>query len=196
LAEVIAVVPNVVVYFANRQRPRVRDGYATIYQGAVGDRTVGQMMDATAELFERALRLGFRAVKLEVIWGGLVTDRELVACIAEGRSMLGEDVTLLVDFGYRWRDWREALWALSRLEQVDLYLAEAVLRHDDLAGHAKLAGRVPTRVGGAEMAATVHECREWLREGGVDALQPDPAAAAGSRSSAGFPSWQSSRARS
>jgi L-rhamnonate dehydratase len=82
-------------------------------------------------------------------------------------------VALLVDFGYRWRDWREALWTLSRLEDANLYLVEATLQHDDLAGHRKLASRVETRVAGAEMAATVHECREWLREGGVDVLQPD-----------------------
>ena len=154
----------------------VRDAtnpYATIYQGAVGDRTLGEMMEATAALFEVALALGFRAVKMEVIWGDLVSDRELVDCIREGRSQLGDDVTLLVDFGYRWRDWRDALWTLSRLEDANLYLAEAALLHDDLDGHRKLARRVETRIGGAEMAATVHECREWLRAGEVDALQPD-----------------------
>lgn len=148
--------------------------YATIYQGAVGNRTLEQMMAATGALFQRALELGFEAVKMEVIWGGLVTDRQLVDCIREGRRRLGDDIALLVDFGYRWSDWRDALWVLSRLEDANLYLAEAALRHDDLAGHAKLARRVETRIGGAEMAATVHECRDWLREGGVDVLQPDP----------------------
>lgn len=154
----------------------VRDAtrpYATIYQGAPRGRTLGALMDMTAELFERALALGLRAVKMEVIWGDLVTDRQLVDCIREGRRLLGEEVDLLVDFGYRWRDWREALWTLSRLEDADLFLAEAALQHDDLAGHRRLAERAPMRIGGAEMAATVHECREWLREGGVDVLQPD-----------------------
>lgn len=147
--------------------------YATIYQGAVAGRTLTQMIDVTAELFERALALGFDAVKMEVIWGELVSDRQLADCIREGRRLLGDDVALLVDFGYRWSDWRDALWVLRRLEDTNLYLAEAVLRHDDLRSHARLASRVETRIGGGEMAATVHECREWLREGGVDALQPD-----------------------
>jgi L-rhamnonate dehydratase len=147
--------------------------YATIYQGAPGTRSLAELMDATAGLIERARALGFRAVKMEAIWGDLVTDRQLVDCIREGRRLLGDDVTLLVDFGYRWRDWREALWTLSRLEDANVYLAEATLRHDDLAGHRKLADRVETRIGGAEMAATIHECREWLRTGGVDVLQPD-----------------------
>jgi L-rhamnonate dehydratase len=153
-----------------------RDGirpYATIYPGAPRDRTIGELLDDIAARFERALELGFRAVKMEVFFGDLVTDRELVACVAEGRRLLGDEVTLLVDFGYRWSDWRSALWTLRRLEDCDLYLAEAALRHDDLDGHAKLAQRVETRIGGAEMAATRFECLEWIERGGVDVVQPD-----------------------
>jgi L-alanine-DL-glutamate epimerase-like enolase superfamily enzyme len=147
--------------------------YATIYAGAVGDRTIGELMDDIAARFARALELGFRAVKMEAFFGDLVTDRELVRCVEEARTLLGDDVTLLVDFGYRWDDWRAALGVLNRLEGCDLYLAEATLRHDDLDGHAKLAARVETRIGGAEMAATRFECREWIERGGVDVLQPD-----------------------
>lgn len=153
-------------------RPAVRP-YATIYPGAVGDRTIGELMDDIAQRFERALELGFRAVKMEVFFGDLVSDRELVRCIEEGRRLLGDGIALLVDFGYRWDDWRAALWTLNRLEDCDLYLAEATLRHDDLDGHAKLADRVEMRIGGAEMAATRFECREWIEHGGVDVLQPD-----------------------
>ncbi|HUG66093.1 MAG TPA: mandelate racemase/muconate lactonizing enzyme family protein [Gaiellaceae bacterium] len=147
--------------------------YATIYPGAAGDRTIGELMDDIARRFERALEIGFRAVKMEVLFGDVVTDRELVGCIAEGRRLLGDEIALLVDFGYRWSDWRSALWTLNRLEDCDLYLAEATLRHDDLDGHAKLAARVETRIGGAEMAATRYECGEWIERGGVDVLQPD-----------------------
>ena len=147
--------------------------YATIYPGGPGGRTIGELMDDIAGRFERALELGFRAVKMEVFFGDLVSDRDLVRCIQEGRRLVGDDTTLLVDFGYRWTDWRAALWTLNRLEDCDLYLAEAALQHDDLEGHAKLAARVETRVGGAEMAATRFECREWIERGRVDVLQPD-----------------------
>jgi L-alanine-DL-glutamate epimerase-like enolase superfamily enzyme len=147
--------------------------YATIYPGVPGDRTIGDLIDDIAGRFERALELGFRAVKMEAFFGDLVPDRELVRCIQEGRRLVGDDTTLLVDFGYRWTDWRAALWTLNRLEDSDLYLAEATLQHDDLDGHAKLAARAETRIGGAEMAATRFECREWMERGGVDVLQPD-----------------------
>jgi L-alanine-DL-glutamate epimerase-like enolase superfamily enzyme len=147
--------------------------YATVYAGPVGGRTIGGMMDAIAALFERALALGFRAIKMEVLFEDLVTDRELVGCIQEGRRLLGPDMTMMLDFGYRWSDWRDALWTLRRIEDCDVYFAEATLSHDDLDGHARLADRVETRVCGAEFAATVHECREWLERGRVDVLQPD-----------------------
>jgi L-alanine-DL-glutamate epimerase-like enolase superfamily enzyme len=147
--------------------------YATMWPGAVAGRSLSEMMSAIEGLAQKALGAGFRAVKMEVFFDDLVDDRELVSCIREGRRMLGDEVTMMVDFGYRWHHWRDALWALNRLEDCDLYFAEAPLQHDDLLGHAKLAARCETRVGGAEMAATVHECREWLERGQVDVLQPD-----------------------
>ena len=147
--------------------------YGTVYAGPVKGRTIGEMMNDIAQRFERALALGFRAVKMEVLFEDLVSDRELVECIREGRRLLGDGVTMMLDFGYRWRDWRDALWTLSRVESCDIFFAEATLQHDDLAGHAKLAQRVETRICGAELAATVFECREWLERGGVDVLQPD-----------------------
>jgi L-alanine-DL-glutamate epimerase-like enolase superfamily enzyme len=146
--------------------------YATVYVGPVGGRTLGQMMDAVAEACERALGLGFRAVKVEPLFEHLASDRELVGCIRDCRRILG-DATMMLDFGYRWDDWRDALWTLSRVEDCDVHFVEGTLRHDDLEGHRKLAGRLGMRVGGAELAATVHECREWLERGGVDVLQPD-----------------------
>jgi L-rhamnonate dehydratase len=154
------------------RQDRIRP-YATLWPGAVGERTLGQMMDAIGVLCERALAAGFRAVKMEVFLGDLVSDRELAACVKEGRRLVGDEVTFMVDFGYRWSDWRDALPVLVAIEECDVFLAEATLRHDDLAGHAKLAARSPIRIGGAEMAATADECREWLERGKVDVLQPD-----------------------
>jgi L-rhamnonate dehydratase len=147
--------------------------YATVWPGTVKGRTLPEMMDAIADLFERALAAGFRAVKMELFFGELVTDRELVDCIREGRRLIGDDIALMLDFGYRWSDWRDALHVLVRVEECDVFFAEATLRHDDLAGHAKLAARSPVRIAGAEMAATADECREWLERGQVDVLQPD-----------------------
>jgi L-alanine-DL-glutamate epimerase-like enolase superfamily enzyme len=147
--------------------------YATVWPGGVRGRSLDRLMEAIADQFRRALELGYRAVKMELVFGDLMADGELVEAIREGRRLLGRETTLALDFGYRWNDWRRALWVLNRVEDCDVFFAEATLRHDDLDGHRKLAERVETRVGGAELAATVHECREWLERGRVDVLQPD-----------------------
>jgi L-alanine-DL-glutamate epimerase-like enolase superfamily enzyme len=130
-------------------------------------------MAEIGRLFETALSAGFRAVKMEVLFFDLVTDAELVELIHQGRRMLGDGVTMMLDFGYRWHDWRAALWVLDRVEDCNVYFAEATLQHDDLAGHAKLAEQARVRIGGAEFAATRFECREWLEQGRADVLQAD-----------------------
>jgi L-alanine-DL-glutamate epimerase-like enolase superfamily enzyme len=147
--------------------------YATIWPGAPDGRSLEELMGIIEGQLGRAIELGFRAVKMELIFGHVATDRQLIDCIREGRRAVGDDITLMLDFGYRWHDWRAALWTLDRVQDCDIYFAEATLQHDDLVGHAKLAARVETRLAGAELAATVFECREWIERGGVDVLQPD-----------------------
>ena len=153
--------------------------YATVWPGTPKGRTLADLMDASAALFERALAAGFRAVKLELIFDEAAQDEELVECIREGRRLLGDEIALMLDFGYRWSDWRAAYAVLSEVEDCDVFFAEATLHHDDLDGHRELAERCELRVAGAEMAATVHECREWLERGRVDVLQPDVGRAGG-----------------
>ena len=153
--------------------------YATCWVSSAGDPTLSQLLDRTLELMSNAVGLGFRAVKMELLFGATPTDRDLVDCIAEGRRLVGDDVELLVDFGYRWSDWREALWVLRRAEPHRIYLAEAPLQPDDLVGHGRLANRVETRVGGAEISSSLAECRAWLEIGRVDVLQPDVGRAGG-----------------
>jgi L-alanine-DL-glutamate epimerase-like enolase superfamily enzyme len=153
----------------------VRDSivpYATVYPGAPRGRTVAQIMQQMTAMLERALQLGFRAVKMELPFGD-VHGREIAAAILEARQVIGPDVMLCLDCLYQWHDWREARWVLDRAEDADVYFAEAALQHDDLRGHARLARAVRTRVAGAEFAAGIHECRQWIAEAEVDVLQPD-----------------------
>ncbi len=147
--------------------------YATIFPGLPGDRSITQLMDIMAGQFEHALRLGFRAVKMEVLFDDLVSDGQLVDLIRQGRRMIGEQITMMVDFGYRWNDWHAAKWVLDRVADCDLYFAEATLRHDDLHGHARLSTSCGVRICGAEYAATRWEIREWIEIGRVSVVQPD-----------------------
>jgi L-alanine-DL-glutamate epimerase-like enolase superfamily enzyme len=147
--------------------------YATVFPGLAAGRDIGQLMDIIERQVERALGLGLRAVKMEVLFYDLVTDRQLVDLIRQGRRMLGDEITMMVDFGYRWRDWHAAKWVLDRVADCDLYFAEATLRHDDLHGHARLAQHAGVRIGGGEFAATRWEVREWIEVGRVSVVQPD-----------------------
>jgi L-rhamnonate dehydratase len=153
--------------------------YATVYAGAARGRSLGELMERSRRLLERALAAGFRAVKLELIFEEAASDRQLVDCIHEARRTVGEEIELLVDFGYRWSHWRDALAVLRAVEDCRLWLVEAALAHDDLTGHARLAARAEPRIGGAELATTLEECVAWLEIGRVDVLQPDVARAGG-----------------
>jgi L-alanine-DL-glutamate epimerase-like enolase superfamily enzyme len=154
------------------RRSRLRP-YCTIYPGLPRGRSLRDLLTITGKQFEQALALGFKAVKMEVMYFDLVTDSELVEAIREGRRMLGDGITMMLDFGYRWRDWNDALWVLRKIEDSNIYFAEATLQHDDLHGHARLAQMSPIRICGAEMAATRWEIREWIEIGKVSVVQPD-----------------------
>jgi len=147
--------------------------YATIFQGMPQGRSLTEMMHVTEELFQKALKIGFRALKMEVLFFDLVTDRQLVEIIKEGRRMLGDEITMMLDFGYRWRDWHAAKWVLDRVEDCNIYFAEAALQHDDLYGHARLSESTGVRICGAEHAATRWEIHEWIQTGKVAVVQPD-----------------------
>ncbi|MGH6933449.1 MAG: mandelate racemase/muconate lactonizing enzyme family protein [Dongiaceae bacterium] len=148
--------------------------YCTIYPGlATGGQTVRDLMAIIERQLEKAIALGFRAVKMEVVFFDLATDAELVDLIKEGRRMVGDDITLALDFGYRWHSWHDARWVLDRVADCNIYFAEATLQHDDLLGHAKLSQASPIRICGAELAATRWEIREWIETGKVSVVQPD-----------------------
>lgn len=153
--------------------------YATVYAGVPHERTLTELLDLTLQRMRAAVAAGFRAVKMELLFGDAASDGQLADCIREGRRALGPDIRMLVDFGYRWTHWRDALHVLKRAEDCDIWLAEAPLAHDDLDGHAKLAARIEPRLGGAELAGTLEECRAWIEHGRVDVLQPDVSRAGG-----------------
>lgn len=160
------------------RRERLRP-YCTIYPGLSHGRPIAELMREIERQFDAALATGFRAVKMEVLFYELVSDRELVDLIRDGRRMLGDDVLMAVDFGYRWTSWHDAYWVLDRISDCNIFFAEATLQHDDLHGHAELAARSPIRIGGAEAAATRWEIREWLETAKVAVVQPNIGRAGG-----------------
>jgi len=147
--------------------------YMTLYPAVSGSGTMKELLQGYEELFEKAKRIGAQAVKMSILTDKSVSDDELVGFIQDGRKLLGYDTELMVDFLYRWRDPYAAKRALRKLEDVDLYFAEAILPHDDIKSHALVARNTDIRICGAEMATSRFEIKDWVENGGVAIVQPD-----------------------
>lgn len=153
--------------------------YATIYPGDIYDGPLSTVVSELNKQVEIAIDQGLRAIKVPVLFGEHLNDKKLIPFVKECRHMVGDNIDLMLDFGYRWQDWQDAAWLLKRLDDYDIYFAEAPLAHDNLRGHAKLVEVSPIRVGGAEFATTRWECLEWLEKGDVSLLQPGVSRAGG-----------------
>lgn len=133
----------------------------------------------TRELMEKVLEMGYRAVKLQLVYGDIYSDADIVRLVRMARRIVGEQMTFMIDVGYRWLDSKAAIWTLQQLEECNLYFVETPLRMDDLEGHARLAEAVITRIAGAELLATRFEAIDLMDRGRVDVIQPDIGRAGG-----------------
>jgi L-alanine-DL-glutamate epimerase-like enolase superfamily enzyme len=131
------------------------------------------MKACCVELMEKALSIGFRAVKMEMLFYDLVDDRELVRFIHECRRIVGDDCEFMIDVGYRWKNWNDALWVHRRIEDLKLFFVETPVHTDDLDGLARLADATTTPVAVGEFLQTRHEFRELMDAGHCDVIQPD-----------------------
>lgn len=127
-----------------------------------------------------AAEQGFTAAKLELLTRGPyrhsgldVPDERLVDLIAIVREATGPEFAIMVDVGYGWEDWREALAVIETWAAHDVFFVETPLWTDDVAGYAELRRRSPVPIAAGEWLATVHEFEEYTRAGALDVLQPD-----------------------
>jgi L-alanine-DL-glutamate epimerase-like enolase superfamily enzyme len=141
--------------------------------------TLAETERRTRELMEKVLEMGYRATKLQLVYGDVYTDQDIVRLVRQARKILGDGMTFMIDVGYRWTDSKAAIWTLQQLEDCNLYFVETPLRMDDLDGHARLAGAVTTRIAGAELLASRWEALDLMERGRVDVIQPDIGRAGG-----------------
>jgi L-rhamnonate dehydratase len=147
--------------------------YATLFPSMPQNRPWSEMRSACIRLMEQSLEIGFRAVKMEMLFYDLVSDRELVHFIHECRQIVGEKTEFMIDVGYRWKNFNDALWVLRRIEDEKLFFVETPLHTDDLDGLARLADATTTPVAAGEFLQTRHEFRELMDRGHCDVIQPD-----------------------
>jgi L-rhamnonate dehydratase len=131
------------------------------------------------QLMEKVIELGYRAVKLQLVYGDVYPDADVIRLVRKARKILGDEMTFMIDVGYRWIDSKAAIRTIQQLEDCNLYFVETPLRMDDLDGHARLAEAVTTRIAGAELLASRWEALDLMDRGKVDVIQPDIGRAGG-----------------
>jgi L-alanine-DL-glutamate epimerase-like enolase superfamily enzyme len=127
-----------------------------------------------------ASKRGFRAAKLELLTRGpyrhtglSVPDDQLIDVIAAVRRAAGPEFTIMVDVGYGWDDWREALAVIETWADHDPFFVETPLWSDDVEGYAELAKRSPVPIAAGEWLATRFEFQAYTERGALHVLQPD-----------------------
>jgi L-rhamnonate dehydratase len=143
-------------------------------------RTLAEYRESLVAKAREAVQFGFGAIKAEVCIKGPYShmglqekDDDIVGVVAAVREAIGPEVTLLVDVAYTWRDWKEALRVLRRLEPYDLYFLETPLPPDDLDGYARLADATDIRIAAGEWLNSRFEFIDLIDRGRVDVAQPD-----------------------
>lgn len=147
--------------------------YATLFPSMPLGRSWAEMLTLCFDLIDKALALGFRAMKMEMLFYDLVSDRELVQFTHACRNRVGQDCDFMVDVGYRWKNFNDALWVLRSVEDAKLFFVETPLHTDDLDGLARLADATTTPVAVGEFLQSRHEFKELMDRGHCDVIQPD-----------------------
>lgn len=125
--------------------------------------------EATAENALRRVAWGHRTVKVKV-------GRDPAADVSRVKAVreaIGPDIALTVDANGGWSV-DEAVWALERMEPLDLLLAEQPVRREDLAGTARVRERVRVPVMVDEGVFTLWEAEQALSLGAGDILAVYP----------------------
>jgi L-alanine-DL-glutamate epimerase-like enolase superfamily enzyme len=132
------------------------------------------------EWAQKAKGLGFRAAKIEVTPCGpyahkglKATHSQMTDVIADVRSAVGADFTLMVDVQYAFPDAQTCLNAIKPWVDFNLFFVETPLPSDDLDGYARLTAEQPIPIAAGEWLATRYEFLDLMDRGKISVVQPD-----------------------
>ncbi len=127
--------------------------------------TVDELIEGTRSY----LAEGYTAVKLRA---GATSPEEDVARIEAVRDAVGDDVRLMVDCNER-LDATSAMWLGRELAELGIWWLEEPLPADDVAGHARLAQRIPIPLAVGEHLIGRFEFVAYLHAGAAAVVMPD-----------------------
>lgn len=151
--------------------------YATVYPP-------GEDVVEIVERFTLAKDQNFHAMKLEEWPGGFghvstQRDAEIVGAV---RETIGEDRDILIDVQNCWYEVGQAIASIRAIEEYRPFFIEAPLPADNLAGYARLADAVDTRIAVGDWGFTTRfEFEDIMEKGRVDVVQPSSVRSGGIR---------------
>ena len=143
--------------------------YQTIYTGAADwPETRRRLKDFCA----RVAPLGYGAVKVEPLID-CVPEERIGEFVLEARELIGPNVELLVDFGYRMPDSKRALRAIDSFAAARPIAIETPCHIDAFTAWRETAAASPIPIAGAELLEHPEEFQQLI-DAGVQIMQPWP----------------------
>ena len=125
-------------------------------------------IEELAGLAAEDARAGFEAVKIRI---GREPARD-IARLAAVREAVGPDIRILCDANER-LDLPTALWLGRQLLELGVFWLEEPLLSQDLAGYQRLRAALPLAIAMGEHVHSRRDLVPYMRDGGVDVVQPD-----------------------
>jgi L-alanine-DL-glutamate epimerase-like enolase superfamily enzyme len=148
--------------------------YVTPYASILPTGPLGQAaLEDTTRRMSQVRDEGFTAAKIEPVVEITRHDADVVEMSRRSREALGDEVTLMIDVGYRWTDAKGAARTLRALEEFDPFFIETPIALDKLGAYADLATLTPLRIAAGELNATRFEFYELMDVARLDVVQPD-----------------------
>jgi L-alanine-DL-glutamate epimerase-like enolase superfamily enzyme len=142
--------------------------YVTLYHGH-GD--VEQTWKAARDALDQAVGLGFRAAKVEALSNNAPRQRDILTLVSRAREHVGDDFTLLLDVGYRWRDAAEAMPVARELDAYGYFALEAPFHPERVTDYRALSDVIETPIAAGDMLTAAVEYLPLLDSGAVAIVQ-------------------------
>ncbi|MDA3955135.1 mandelate racemase/muconate lactonizing enzyme family protein [Oceanispirochaeta sp.] len=125
-------------------------------------------IDKRADLAKKWIDSGFDAFKFAsaVSADGIMPEMEAL------RTAVGSKPKILIDMHWKFNA-AEAIAMIHKLNQFDLYVAEAPVKPEDIAGQALVVRSVPVQVAIGEELRTIYEYRPRFEQLCMHVIQPE-----------------------
>lgn len=142
--------------------------YLTLYHGRSG---AEETMARNRQAIEWALDKGFRAAKVEALEENVADESRILDVVADARAVAGDEMVLLVDVGYRWRDVKSAIMICNGLAELGVHAIEAPFPPDRIAHYRALADGSGVAIATGDVLSAPVEYEPLIDSGAVAIVQ-------------------------